>query len=119
VPEKNKATETHSRQINMGFCPPSAVLLADRPAHPARSSEVRIICIETDAYDPRLGQYRGAPREGVRVPSADDLGRILNRIDGRGYKAYREIRGEFELGSGSLFIDHVQGDPYAAPSKLR
>jgi len=53
------------------------------------------------------------------VPGANDLGRILNRIDGRGYKAYREIRGEFELSSGSLFIDHVQGDPYAAPSKLR
>jgi predicted ABC-class ATPase len=49
----------------------------------------------------------------------DDLRRILNRIDGRGYKGYREIRGAFELRGCTLFIDRVQGDPYASPSKLR
>ena len=51
--------------------------------------------------------------------SADDLSRILHRIDGRGYKAYRDIRGSFDLGELTLIIDHVQGDPYATPSKLR
>lgn len=44
---------------------------------------------------------------------------ILNRIDGRGYKAYKDIAGVYQTGSLSLFIDHVQGDPFAAPSKLR
>ena len=51
--------------------------------------------------------------------SADDLSRILHRIDGRGYKAYRDIRGSFDLGELTLILDHVQGDPYATPSKLR
>jgi predicted ABC-class ATPase len=53
------------------------------------------------------------------MPSEDDLRRILSRIDGRGYKAYREIRGSFDFGPFTLTVDHVQGDPFAAPSKLR
>jgi predicted ABC-class ATPase len=51
--------------------------------------------------------------------SADDLHRTLQRIDGRGYKAYREIRGAFAFEGLTLYVDHVQGDPFAAPSKLR
>ncbi len=53
------------------------------------------------------------------MPSGDELRRILKRIDGRGYKAYGEIRGQFELSGCCCFVDHVQGDPFAAPSKLR
>jgi predicted ABC-class ATPase len=53
------------------------------------------------------------------MPGEDDLRRILTRIDGRGYKAYRDIRGAFDFGAFALHIDHVQGDPFAAPSKLR
>lgn len=44
---------------------------------------------------------------------------ILRRIDGRGYKAWQDIRGHFEMDRCSLFVDHVQGDPFAAPSKMR
>ena len=53
------------------------------------------------------------------MPSIDELRQVLNRIDGRSYNAYREIRGSFTLREFTLFVDHVQGDPYAAPSKLR
>jgi predicted ABC-class ATPase len=53
------------------------------------------------------------------VPDADALRRTLSRIDGRGYKAYRDIRGSWELGAACLYVDHVQGDPYAAPSRVR
>ena len=53
------------------------------------------------------------------MPSIDELRQILSRIDGRSYNAYHEIRGDFAWGAFSLFVDHVQGDPYAAPSKLR
>jgi predicted ABC-class ATPase len=48
------------------------------------------------------------------------LEKILRRIDGRGYKAYKELqRSRFDFGDFELLIDHVQGDPYAAPSRLR
>ena len=53
------------------------------------------------------------------MPDEEDLRRILSRIDGRGYKAYRELRGAFDFGPVALHVDHVQGDPFAAPSKLR
>ncbi len=49
----------------------------------------------------------------------DDLTRLLNRIDGRGYKAYKDITGVYAFDSFTLHIDHVQGDPFAAPSKVR
>ena len=44
---------------------------------------------------------------------------ILNRIDGRGYKAYLDLKGSYDFGFFSLFIDHVQRDPFASPSLLR
>jgi len=44
---------------------------------------------------------------------------ILRRIDGRGYKAYKDIQGTYDFGNFTLHIDHVQGDPFAAPSRVR
>ncbi|RLB08160.1 MAG: ATPase [Deltaproteobacteria bacterium] len=49
----------------------------------------------------------------------EDLRRIINRIDGRGYKAYKDIKGDYDFGPYRLVIDHVQGDPFAAPSRVR
>jgi predicted ABC-class ATPase len=43
----------------------------------------------------------------------------LHRIDGQGYKAYKEIKGEYQFPSFTLLIDHVQGDPFATPSRIR
>lgn len=43
----------------------------------------------------------------------------LTSIDGKGYGAYKEVAGEYDYGWYQLCIDHVQGDPFAAPSKLR
>ncbi len=44
---------------------------------------------------------------------------ILHRIDGRGYKAYKEIQGRWRFPDFTLLIDHVQGDPFAAPTRAR
>ncbi|MDG6256273.1 MAG: ABC-ATPase domain-containing protein [Methanomicrobiaceae archaeon] len=55
----------------------------------------------------------------IRMKSDDDLRNQLRRIDGRGYKAYRDIKGVFAFLSFTLNIDHIQGDPFAAPSKMR
>ncbi len=51
--------------------------------------------------------------------TAEDLSRLLEKIDRRGYKAYKEIAGSYEYSRYTLCIDHVQGDPFAAPSKVR
>ncbi len=50
---------------------------------------------------------------------ASDLSKKLGQIDGRGYKAYKQLAGAYYFGRWTLFIDHVQGDPFAAPSKMR
>lgn len=45
---------------------------------------------------------------------------LLGRIDGRPYPAYRDLRGSWALPGGlELVVDHVQGDPFASPSKVR
>ena len=49
----------------------------------------------------------------------DDLRQKLNRLNGRGYKAYKELEGPYQCHRYILFVDHVQGDPFAAPSKIR
>lgn len=51
--------------------------------------------------------------------TVDDLRNILARIDGRGYKAYKDLQGSYADPRFSLFVDHVQGDPFASPSKIR
>ncbi len=43
---------------------------------------------------------------------------ILKRIDHRGYPAYKDTAGQYDFGGYTLSIDHVQGDPFAAPSKV-
>ncbi len=48
------------------------------------------------------------------------LRRLLRRIDGRPYPAYRDLGGRWHLGDGvELSVDRVQGDPFAAPSRVR
>jgi predicted ABC-class ATPase len=44
---------------------------------------------------------------------------LLHSIDGKGYKAYKDLKGSFDFPDFRLTVDHVQGDPYAAPSRLR
>lgn len=47
------------------------------------------------------------------------LRQILHRIDGKGYKAYKDLEGEYRFPSFWLWIDYVQGDPFASPSRIR
>ena len=43
----------------------------------------------------------------------------LDRIDRKGYGAYRDLQGSYDLGSFSLSVDRVQRDPFAPPSLIR
>jgi predicted ABC-class ATPase len=52
------------------------------------------------------------------MATSRDLQAQLERLDGKGYPAYKAIRGSWELGDFRLSIDHVQGDPFAAPSRV-
>ena len=52
------------------------------------------------------------------MKSRNDLVSALGRIDGSGYKAYKSIAGRYDFGRFVLSIDHVQGDPFAAPSRV-
>jgi len=49
---------------------------------------------------------------------ATELREILNRIDRRGYPAYKDTRGAYQFPAYVLSIDHVQSDPFAPPSKV-
>ncbi len=53
------------------------------------------------------------------MASLEDLKRELRRIDGRGYRAYKDVGGRWTGDACEVLIDHVQGDPFAAPSRLR
>ena len=47
-----------------------------------------------------------------------DLKRLLTSIDHKSYPAYKDVRGAYDFNTYTLSIDHVQGDPFASPSKV-
>ncbi len=49
---------------------------------------------------------------------SSDLRNLLMRIDHRGYPAYKDTKGKYQFDQYILSIDHVQGDPFASPSKV-
>lgn len=54
--------------------------------------------------------------------SFTDLHYTLQRIDGKGYGAYKDLGGMWRLDGADgfdLHVDYVQGDAYAAPSRFR
>ena len=48
----------------------------------------------------------------------NSLKELLQKIDNKGYKAYKSIQGIYQFKQFSLSIDHVQGDPFAIPSRI-
>ncbi len=57
-------------------------------------------------------------KECETMQSSIELRNKLKSIDHRGYPAYKELRGQYDFRDYVLSIDHVQGDPFAAPSRL-
>lgn len=53
------------------------------------------------------------------MKQAADLRKLLHSIEGRGYPAYKALKGSYQFGAYVLVIDQVQADPYAPPSKAR
>lgn len=49
---------------------------------------------------------------------AEELRRLLEAIDRKSYPAYKDTRGGYRFGNYTLFIEHVQGDPFATPSRV-
>ena len=47
------------------------------------------------------------------------LAQTLTNLDGKGYKAYKSLLGDYPFDGWSLSVDHVQADPFAAPSRMR
>ena len=52
------------------------------------------------------------------MKTAEGLRAALRAIDHRSYPAYKSLAGSWSFGKYVLNIEHVQGDPFAAPSQL-
>ena len=42
----------------------------------------------------------------------------IRAIDHKGYPACKGLKGRYDAEGYQVFIDHVQGDPFASPSSL-
>ncbi len=54
----------------------------------------------------------------MRVRPFAELASLLYKLNGKGYKAYREIQGAWKAHTYTLIVAHVQGDPFATPSTV-
>lgn len=52
------------------------------------------------------------------MKSSDELRTLLRSIDHKSYPAYKSLAGGWRYPSFCLYIDHVQGDPFASPSSI-
>ena len=52
------------------------------------------------------------------MKTAAQLKALLESIDRKSYPAYKETRGSYRFDGYILNIEHVQGDPFASPSRL-
>lgn len=52
------------------------------------------------------------------MKSAAELQNLLRQIDRKSYPAYKDTKGKYQFQQYILSIDHVQGDPFASPSKV-
>ena len=52
------------------------------------------------------------------MKSSNELRTLLRSVDNKSYPAYKSLAGSYQFGNFMLFIDHVQGDPFASPSSL-
>lgn len=52
------------------------------------------------------------------MKTAAELQTLLRQIDRKGYPAYKDTKGNYRFPEYILSIDHVQGDPFASPSKV-
>lgn len=57
--------------------------------------------------------------EVSKMKMAEELQRELCSINRKSYPAYKGLKGAYQFPDYQLFIEHVQGDPFAAPSALR
>ena len=61
----------------------------------------------------------GSHAEERSAPGLQRLRSILDRIDRKGYGAYKDLQGSYDLPGFTLFVDRVQRDPFAPPSLIR
>ena len=66
-----------------------------------------------------MAQHRGDGGVIRFIPVMERLNELLEQIDRRGYKAYKRLQGDYHFPDYALRIDHVQGDPFADPSRCR
>ena len=53
------------------------------------------------------------------MKNKEDLKKELIKIDHKSYGMYKTLGNSYSFGNYILYIDHVQGDPFASPSRLR
>ena len=52
------------------------------------------------------------------MKTENELRSALRSIDHKSYPAYKQLSGQYKFEHYFLFIDHVQGDPFASPSAV-
>jgi predicted ABC-class ATPase len=53
------------------------------------------------------------------IPASIELRDLLVSLDGKGYRGYKALGSRYRFTDFVLLVDHVQGDPFADPTRVR
>ena len=57
--------------------------------------------------------------KGEKMKDQETLRKMVLALDGKSYGAYKDIKGSYKVKDYIIEVQHVQGDPFASPSKIR
>lgn len=52
------------------------------------------------------------------MQTKENLRTAITQLNRKSYGAYKSLKGSYDFGTYTLCIDHVQGDPFASPSRV-
>lgn len=107
----------HAQNASSALRMPDTSRMTSIARHAAAPTSGMDAVLNIHADDDTGGTIARAPRAGAR-PSGE-LGATLQRIDGKQFPAYHDIEGTWEFPGFRLLIERTQGDPYAAPTRVR
>src|SRR5690606_26977502 len=110
--EKRRSEATPPSKLRYASRPPSEAAAPPKLRHASRPSPPAPLLPSPEGHRTRPNQTR-------TMSDLSQLRSVLHDLDRASYRRYRSIAGSWRAPDFVFVIDHVQGDPFSDPSRVR